>query len=304
MLKRLDFALLIMVLLALVALPVAAQDDIFEESTDELETIEVQLTGFVTSDDDAVYFCGVEIAPASAFAPGQVGEDELITLTVELREDGTLKGITQDETAEDATEGCDLPETDECDPETDECEDPEEPIECDPEIDECDEEEATEGACRLDQPITIVLSEEFEVESQEIADLRCEGFGYGEIARAYLLEQALADTEDAEAVADILARRGDGEGWGQILRDYPDVSPSDLAPGRVIGKGKGKPVDADAPADANVNNGNNGNGNGNGNGNNGNGNGNGNNGNNGNGNGNNGNGNNGGGNGNGNGRGR
>ena len=114
---------------------------------------------------------------------------------------------------------------------------------------------------------------------EEIIGWHCAGFGFGEIARAYLLADAAG-----VAAATYFAQRQAGMGWGEILRQA-DVHPSQLAPGQVI-----RPNDDDDDDGAGRNNGNNGNGNGN----NGNGNGNGNNGN--------GNGNNGNGNGNGNGR--
>jgi uncharacterized membrane protein YgcG len=135
-------------------------------------------------------------------------------------------------------------------------------------------------------PVANSLAAEFEVEVGEIIALHCDGNGFGNIARAYLLARA------SEGVLDpalLLAERG-GKAWKDLLDEY-GLSPRDLAPGRVLGHGRGN-RDDDGEATTNTR----GNGNGNGNGGNGNGNGNGGNGN--------GNGGGGGGNGNGNGNGR
>lgn len=110
-----------------------------------------------------------------------------------------------------------------------------------------------------DQPVGHRLADAFNVSYDEIMGWFCQGFGFGEIARAYLLADATGVPP-----ATYFAQRQSGMGWGQIVKQT-GVHPSDLAPGQVIRHGNG-----------NGNNGNHGNGNGNGNnGNHGNGNGNG-----------------------------
>ena len=152
-------------------------------------------------------------------------------------------------------------------------------------------------------PVASRIAEAFAVSYDEVIGWHCQGFGFGEITRAYLLEEQTG--VDVEIYMDM---RDDGRGWGQIVRES-GVHPSDLAPGQIHSGRRGRnaqPAPTEAPVvseqpvqelqaagDGDNNNGrgngNNGRGNGRGNGNNGNGN---------NGNGNNGNGNNGRGNGN------
>ncbi|WP_228845345.1 PT domain-containing protein [Phototrophicus methaneseepsis] len=156
-------------------------------------------------------------------------------------------------------------------------------------------------------PVGRALAAEFDLDEAVIAEWRAQGLGYGEIARILLIAEQYEDVE----AEDVLASLYEYGNWGAVMREYA-VSPSSLAPGRVIsGHPARRNTDSETELDSELetqnvgpgnsgNAGNNGNGNGRGNnGNNGNGNGNGN-GNNGN----NGNGNNGNGRGNGNGNGR
>jgi hypothetical protein len=145
--------------------------------------------------------------------------------------------------------------------------------------------EDDDDACdRPNHPVALQLAQSFGVSYDEIIGWHCRGFGFGEIARAYLLAEQTVESPDM-----YFALKESGMGWGQIVRDagISGSEHSSLAPGQV------KHRDDDGhPGNGNGNNGrgNNGNGNGNGNGNNGN-NGNGRGNGNGNGNGNNGNGN-------------
>ncbi|MCC6802111.1 MAG: hypothetical protein IT319_04425 [Anaerolineae bacterium] len=120
-------------------------------------------------------------------------------------------------------------------------------------------------------PVAQRLANSFGVSYEEIIGWHCAGFGFGEIARAYLL--ADASSYSPETYFDM---KSSGLGWGQIMHQT-GVHPSELAPGRVIRHGNSR-WDDDAEAESESehgNNGNNGNGRGNGNGNNGNGRGNG-----------------------------
>jgi hypothetical protein len=95
--------------------------------------------------------------------------------------------------------------------------------------DACDDDEGNTCDMRDDHPVALALAAEFDVEYEVIAGWRCDGFGFGEIARALLIaEQVEGTTAD-----DILALRTDGLGWGQIKKDF-EVDPGSLAPGRVI----------------------------------------------------------------------
>lgn len=78
-------------------------------------------------------------------------------------------------------------------------------------------------------------------------DWHCDGFGFGEIARALLLGE-LGDIEDGDEVIgvtpqEILDMKASGMGWGQIKKQF-NVHPSQLAPGQVI-SGKVRFVDTD-----------------------------------------------------------
>jgi hypothetical protein len=104
--------------------------------------------------------------------------------------------------------------------------------------DACQEEpveEPTEELCmRDDHPVALALAEEFEVDYSVIADWHCSGKGFGEIARALLIAEKFEGEEGETVTADeLLAMRDDGQGWGQIKKEF-GVKPSDLAPGRVI----------------------------------------------------------------------
>jgi hypothetical protein len=123
---------------------------------------------------------------------------------------------------------------------------------------------------RDDHPVATRYADAFDVSYDEIIAWHCQGFGFGEIARAYLLAEA--NGEDVTTYFD--ARLG-GQGWGQIMRDS-DVHPSDLAPGRVgrgdnddgeDGEESGEQRGNGSGGNGNGNSGGNGNGNGNGGGN-------------------------------------
>jgi hypothetical protein len=116
-----------------------------------------------------------------------------------------------------------------------------------------------------DQPVAQRLATAFNVSYNEIIGWFCQGFGFGEIARAYLL----ADATGVPA-ANYFAMRQSGMGWGEIVKQT-GVHPSDLAPGQVIRRGNGNGNDENGNGNGNGH----GNGHGNGNGNNGNGKGNG-----------------------------
>ena len=61
--------------------------------------------------------------------------------------------------------------------------------------------------------IAASLAKSFNVAESEITGWFCKGYGYGEIARAYLLAQ-----KGTLIPADIFALRAEGEGWGQIIK--------------------------------------------------------------------------------------
>lgn len=130
----------------------------------------------------------------------------------------------------------------------------------------------TDEACnRPGHPVAQQLADAFGVSYEEIIGWHCAGFGFGEIARAYLLAE---DTGEAPDV--YFALKAGGMGWGQIVRDagISGSEHSQLAPGQVI-SGRGNNDDGERGNGNGNGNGNRGNGRGNGRGNNGRGNGNG-----------------------------
>jgi len=72
-------------------------------------------------------------------------------------------------------------------------------------------------------------------------DWHCDGFGFGEIARALILGEL--DGDEETGAQDLLDLKDSGMGWGEIKKQY-DVHPSELAPGQVI-SGKVRFVDID-----------------------------------------------------------
>jgi hypothetical protein len=100
--------------------------------------------------------------------------------------------------------------------------------------DACQEAPVEELCMKDNHPVALALAAEFNVDYRVIADWHCSGFGFGEIARALLIAEKF-EGEEGETVTpeELLALRDDGEGWGQIKKEY-GVMPSDLAPGHVI----------------------------------------------------------------------
>ncbi len=122
-----------------------------------------------------------------------------------------------------------------------------------------------DGGC---DTVTVTLMDTFGITFEEVALLRAQGYGVGEIARVYLLSAAAGVPPQ-----EIIDKRNSGTGWGHIMRDYPNVHPSELAPGFIIGNGRGNSIRnrEDGPPGrghgrGNSHSNNNGNGNGNGNG--------------------------------------
>jgi uncharacterized membrane protein YgcG len=80
-------------------------------------------------------------------------------------------------------------------------------------------------------PVATRLADAFGVSYDEVMGWHCKGYGFGEIAKAYLLAEKTGKTPD-----EFFEMRASGKGWGQIVKDA-DVKPNELAPGLVI-KGK------------------------------------------------------------------
>ncbi|MCB0172460.1 MAG: hypothetical protein KDJ97_18085 [Anaerolineae bacterium] len=90
-------------------------------------------------------------------------------------------------------------------------------------------------------PVAAAIAEYFDVPYDEIEGLHEDGYGFGNIAKAYFFAEKLnamnIDMEDATLVtpADLLSE-AHGSGWGNVLKD------NDIHPG-AVGNGHGKKAD-------------------------------------------------------------
>jgi hypothetical protein len=81
-------------------------------------------------------------------------------------------------------------------------------------------------------PVALRLSKLMDESYADIMAWHCDGNGFGEILRAYLISQ-----KTDMSVDELLQMHKDGEGWGKIMKDA-DLKPSDL--NLKIHKGKKK----------------------------------------------------------------
>jgi hypothetical protein len=102
--------------------------------------------------------------------------------------------------------------------------------------DDDDKGEQSEADClkNTTHPVATRLAEVLKVPYAEIMGWHCKGFGFGEIARAYLVARTGKMT-----VQQVFDARKAGKGWGEILKEA-GIDPKDVAPGQIMGKGKGK----------------------------------------------------------------
>jgi hypothetical protein len=256
--------ILVALLLAGAILPGFAQDSTTTVSVDSLTIV----TGAVEySPSGDILVAGVTIAPAGAFDPSMLHEGDIVIITGISINDTTLQAVTFeffDDSQQDVevTPEVTLEATDEVTPEatveaTDEAT-PEATAEASTEATDCN---------GPNQPVAMRIAETFDVTYDEVMALHCQGIGFGNIIRAYVLAE---NSDDGSTAQDFLDRHGNGEGWGQIMHDS-GVKPSDLAPGQVLKHHDDQQTgDTSQPTNGNGNghgNGGNGNGHGNGNGN-------------------------------------
>ncbi len=227
--RRLKFVALALVLVALVMPSVATvpgQTASAQGDDPADEPLLISIIGVVEDIQvDLIVVSGVTVYPEDVFDPADLSLGDIVIVTGYLMPDDTLQATA----FEIAPEGLVLPVP------------PEEPGEEQP-VEEPDVEPEDTETCadyRDDQPVALSLAAEFEelADYDMIMEWHCEGIGFGEIARALLIEQADGDVTAQE----LLDRFAAGEGWGEIKKDF-DISPSDLAPGRVIAADKVKNV--------------------------------------------------------------
>ncbi len=107
----------------------------------------------------------------------------------------------------------------------------------------------TEAACGSGntQPVAQRLADAFGVSYGEIMGWHCQGFGFGEIAKAYLLAK-----KTGKSASDYFGMKKGGQGWGNIIKDAnkncdPNttcISHKDLSMGQAIKGNSGKPTKA------------------------------------------------------------
>lgn len=278
-LSRILFAL--MLVSTLFVMPTLAQED-----DDALtEDLLVVIRGLVeVLDDDEIVIDGVIIAPAGAFIPAMLSVGDEVIVIGYLLNDDTLKAVELIVVDEDFDECSEYGNGEGCDEDADDCvvdedaeasEEDAEVVDCEAENDEdADEEDVVDdeedvvddedasGCVPSTHPIANSIANEFDVDVAYVIDLHCQGYGFGNIIRAFLLFYEHGIGDDVES---LLAQSKEG-GWGAIMRES-GVHPSQLAPGRVIagqkaGERGGRPDHAGPPEDRGPGN-NNGRGNGN-----------------------------------------
>jgi hypothetical protein len=268
--QRLTIIRWLIALIALIGVSIApafAQDDTQDDPfADLLIFVRGHIEFISTGDTEYIIVDGVVIAPAGAFIPADLTIGQEVVVVGYLLNDDTLFAIELiivdenfDECGEYGTgEGCDDVPEPEITPEPTETP---QPIGCVPNT----------------HPVANAIADEFGVDVAYVVELHCMGYGFGNIARAFMLYY---DNGFGDSVEALLAQGAAG-GWGAVLRQS-GVHPSQLAPGRVINGRRGAQTtdeqtttQAESIREANTNRGNNNanNGNGRGNGNNGNGNG-------------------------------
>ena len=237
----------LMLIIALI-LPVLAQDSTpSDSSSNETFEADISVTGLVAFVDGELTVDGIYIAPAGQFQPSELEDGMMITVTGYLLNDTTLKATEPYVLAAETTPEPEI--TPEMTPEAEVT--PETTPEMTPEAEVTPEltPEATSEAddCALGtHPVANALAANFGVDVATILGWHCNGFGFGEIARALKLAELTGTGAQS-----YLDARDAGEGWGNIVKEA-GVSPSELAPGKAINKGNGN-GNANANSNANAN---------------------------------------------------
>jgi hypothetical protein len=100
------------------------------------------------------------------------------------------------------------------------------------------------GTLPESHPVAARIAAFFGVPEREVLDLHARGFGFGEIARAYFLARELAangNPSDDLSVAQIIARRQSGQGWGNIIKSLGLPSSNSGRNLGLIMSGRGTP---------------------------------------------------------------
>ncbi|MCA9904889.1 MAG: hypothetical protein KC547_13625 [Anaerolineae bacterium] len=110
-----------------------------------------------------------------------------------------------------------------------------------------DDGEMVDDTCAdADHPLALRIGDAFEVDPADVMAMHCDGNGFGNIVRAYLLAEA---GEDGMTAEDFLALHHGGMGWGNIVRES-EVDPSDLAPGQIRNRNQEENTGDTAPGNS------------------------------------------------------
>ncbi len=96
--------------------------------------------------------------------------------------------------------------------------------------DACEGEGEVTSCLAEGHPVATAIAEAFDLNYHTVGAWACEGYGYGEIARALLIA---AESGYDTLPQELLDRFAAGEGWGEIMKDF-DISPSHFSLGRII----------------------------------------------------------------------
>jgi hypothetical protein len=282
--RRLFFVkLLLFALVAAMVLPtppVRAQDgpgkgdpfDIYIEIVGEVEVIEA----------DLIVIAGYPVNPAGAFEPSKVDVGDLVLIGGYLLPDdetlhATLLEIIEDRDDDGVLDGEDncpfVANPDQADADKngvgdactedydadgvldveDNCPNAPNPDQTDADGDGvgdvCDDPSDDSTCLVAGHPVAEALDAEFDYTYDEIMGWYCDGFGFGEISRALLLERA---SEGALTVEAILALLLEGMGWGEIIQSA-GLDPDDLSLGAIVAaRHRERTREADEGADMNA----------------------------------------------------
>ena len=255
---RLKGLFLVLVILLIAALPAplsfaqegppdAGENDPFEIYIDF--TGEVEIIGA-----DQLVIGGYPVAPAGVFQPAQLEVGDVVFIGGYLLEDGTLHTTVFDLNPEAVPTDSDGDGIDDAD---DNCPTVANPDQLDTDGDgvgdacQVGDDDVDNDSCLVDDhPVAGALASEFGYSYAEIMSWYCDdGFGFGQISRALLLEQA---SEGALTADEILAELAAGKGWGEIIQEA-GLHPSELSLQVTMGVNvRERERDADNDADMNA----------------------------------------------------
>jgi hypothetical protein len=189
------------------------------------------ITGTIEYVDGQLIVDGYVIYPAADFVADDFPEGTPVIIVGTLNDDGSVAALAVEPFSDDLDDVCDPAvedcDPDVCDPAVDTCE----PVICDPAIEDCDvevcdpetedcdtEEDPSEdyqyGACGMEvHPAGMKISEAYGTAYEDVMELFCSGYGFGEI----MIALKLADG-DEEFFDELIEMRDSGKGWGLVKK--------------------------------------------------------------------------------------